>query len=102
MAHDVFLSHAAADRAAALAVLDGLERAGIRCWIAPRDVPAIADGRASQQATASRRPSLSSRVIKKLRATMPGEVCLVSGHAGQLSSRVRSRVLEMAFSHRCP
>jgi adenylate cyclase len=40
MAHDVFLSHAAADRAAALAVLDGLERAGIRCWIAPRDVPA--------------------------------------------------------------
>jgi adenylate cyclase len=40
MAHDVFLSHAAADRTAALAVLDGLERAGIRCWIAPRDVPA--------------------------------------------------------------
>lgn len=40
MAHDVFLSHAAADRSAALAVLDGLERAGIRCWIAPRDVPA--------------------------------------------------------------
>ncbi|NJD32317.1 MAG: TIR domain-containing protein [Gammaproteobacteria bacterium] len=40
MAHDVFLSHAAADRAAALAVLEGLERAGIRCWIAPRDVPA--------------------------------------------------------------
>ena len=40
MAHAVFLSHAAAARAAALAVLDGLERAGIRCWIAPRDVPA--------------------------------------------------------------
>jgi adenylate cyclase len=40
MSHNVFLSHAAADRAAALAVLDGLERAGIRCWIAPRDVQA--------------------------------------------------------------
>jgi adenylate cyclase len=40
MAHDVFLSHSAADRAAALALLDGLERAGIRCWIAPRDVAA--------------------------------------------------------------
>jgi adenylate cyclase len=40
MAHDVFLSHAAADRATALSVLEGLERAGIRCWIAPRDVPA--------------------------------------------------------------
>jgi len=38
MAHDVFLSHASPDRAAALAVLEGLERAGIRCWIAPRDV----------------------------------------------------------------
>ena len=40
MAHDVFLSHSAADRTAALALLDGLERAGIRCWIAPRDVAA--------------------------------------------------------------
>jgi len=38
MAHDVFLSHASPDRTAALAVLEGLERAGIRCWIAPRDV----------------------------------------------------------------
>jgi adenylate cyclase len=40
MAHDVFLSHAANDRVAALAVLAGLEGAGIRCWIAPRDIPA--------------------------------------------------------------
>lgn len=40
MSHDVFLSHSAADRGAALALLDGLERAGIRCWIAPRDVAA--------------------------------------------------------------
>jgi adenylate cyclase len=40
MAHDVFLSHSAADRVAALALLEGLERAGIRCWIAPRDVAA--------------------------------------------------------------
>jgi len=38
MAHDVFLSHASPDRTTALAVLEGLERAGIRCWIAPRDV----------------------------------------------------------------
>jgi adenylate cyclase len=40
MAHDVFLSHAAADRSTAMAVLAGLESAGIRCWIAPRDIPA--------------------------------------------------------------
>jgi adenylate cyclase len=38
MAHDVFLSHSAADKAAAQSVLAGLESRGIRCWIAPRDV----------------------------------------------------------------
>ncbi len=40
MPHDVFLSYSAADKATALAVLAGLERQGIRCWIAPRDIPA--------------------------------------------------------------
>ena len=40
MANDVFLSYAAADKAAALAVLAGLEGNGVRCWIAPRDIPA--------------------------------------------------------------
>jgi adenylate cyclase len=40
MPHDVFLSYSAADRATALTVLAALEDQGIRCWIAPRDVPA--------------------------------------------------------------
>jgi adenylate cyclase len=40
MAHDVFLSYAAADKAIALEVVKGLEDHGIRCWIAPRDIPA--------------------------------------------------------------
>jgi adenylate cyclase len=40
MAIDVFLSYAAPDRAAALAVLAGLEANSVRCWIAPRDIPA--------------------------------------------------------------
>ena len=40
MAHDVFLSYSAADKDSALAVLAGLENQGIRCWIAPRDIPA--------------------------------------------------------------
>ena len=40
MAFDVFLSYAAADKEAALAVLAGLEGKGVRCWIAPRDIPA--------------------------------------------------------------
>jgi adenylate cyclase len=39
MAHDVFLSYAAADKAVALTVLKGLEDQKIRCWIAPRDIP---------------------------------------------------------------
>jgi hypothetical protein len=38
MAHDVFISYSSMDQPAALAVLHGLESAGIRCWIAPRDI----------------------------------------------------------------
>jgi len=40
MAHDVFLSYSAADKASATAVVAGLESHGIRCWMAPRDIPA--------------------------------------------------------------
>lgn len=43
MPHDVFLSYASTDRAAAEAVCTALETRGIRCWVAPRDVPAGAD-----------------------------------------------------------
>ncbi|MEO5800065.1 MAG: toll/interleukin-1 receptor domain-containing protein, partial [Gemmatimonadales bacterium] len=38
MAHDVFISYSSTDQPAALAVLHGIEAAGIRCWIAPRDI----------------------------------------------------------------
>jgi TolB-like protein len=44
---EVFLSYASQDAAFANAVVGTLERAGIKCWIAPRDVPAgapYADG----------------------------------------------------------
>ena len=34
----LFVSHVAEDRGAALQVVDALERRGVRCWIAPRDV----------------------------------------------------------------
>jgi hypothetical protein len=43
MPHDVFLSYASTDRAAAEAICTALETRGIRCWVAPRDVPAGAD-----------------------------------------------------------
>lgn len=39
MAHDVFISYSSTDQTAALAVLHGLEARGIRCWMAPRDIP---------------------------------------------------------------
>jgi hypothetical protein len=38
MAHDVFISHSSNNRPVANAVCAALEHAGIRCWIAPRDV----------------------------------------------------------------
>jgi hypothetical protein len=38
MAHDIFLSHSRHDKLTADAVCNRLESAGIRCWIAPRDV----------------------------------------------------------------
>lgn len=39
MGHDVFISHATEDQAAAGSVCDALEAAGVPCWIAPRDIP---------------------------------------------------------------
>jgi TIR domain len=38
LAHDVFISYTTTDKAVADAVCHRLEAAGIRCWIAPRDV----------------------------------------------------------------
>src|SRR5258706_14719264 len=43
MAHDVFISHSAKDKVAADAVCAVLERHGVRCWIAPRDILPGAD-----------------------------------------------------------
>jgi hypothetical protein len=38
MPYDVFISHSSKDRLTASAVCNRLESAGIRCWIAPRDI----------------------------------------------------------------
>jgi len=38
MSHDVFISHSAVDKRMADAACAALERVGIRCWIAPRDI----------------------------------------------------------------
>jgi hypothetical protein len=39
MAHDVFISYSTQDKLTADAVCGILEASGIRCWIAPRDIP---------------------------------------------------------------
>src|SRR2546425_3269105 len=38
MAHDVFISHSHKDKAAADAMCATLEKHGVRCWVAPRDI----------------------------------------------------------------
>src|SRR5256886_12652044 len=38
MPHDVFISHSSQDKTVGDAVCGALEGAGVRCWIAPRDV----------------------------------------------------------------
>ncbi len=38
MAHDVFISHSSKDKLVSDAVCSNLEHAGIRCWMAPRDI----------------------------------------------------------------
>lgn len=47
MEHDVFLSYSTADKAAADAACAYLERSGIRCWVAPRDIVPGSDWGAS-------------------------------------------------------
>lgn len=39
MNHDVFISYSSRDKVAAQAICHALEQNGIRCWIAPRDIP---------------------------------------------------------------
>jgi hypothetical protein len=54
MAHDVFICYSANDKAAAQSICARLESAGVRCWIAPRDIrPEMSWSRqASQRSTA--------------------------------------------------
>jgi hypothetical protein len=39
MAHDVFISHSSVNKKAADAICHALEQNGVKCWIAPRDIP---------------------------------------------------------------
>ena len=43
MEHDVFISYSSQDKVAADAICHILEQNEVRCWIAPRDIPAGAE-----------------------------------------------------------
>jgi hypothetical protein len=43
MSHEVFVSYSSADRHIAEAAAAALERGGVRCWIAPRNIPPGSD-----------------------------------------------------------
>ena len=43
MAHDIFISHSSKDKPIADGICANLEAAGLRCWIAPRDIAAGED-----------------------------------------------------------
>jgi hypothetical protein len=38
LGHDLFVSYASQDAAVANSIVEGLEREGVKCWMAPRDV----------------------------------------------------------------
>lgn len=85
MAHDVFISHAEEDRAAAQVVCSRLEDDGLRCWIAPRDIQPGADWGGAIVAAIR-----SSRVL----------ILVFSEHAN--ASRHVPRELERAINHGIP
>jgi hypothetical protein len=56
MSHDVFISHSSKDKTIADATCAALENAGIRCWVAPRDIlPGVNWGEAIVDAIAGSR-----------------------------------------------
>jgi len=79
---DVFISHSSQDAKVAQAVCDTLERAGLRCWIAPRDIaPGMDYAEALSQAIATSRSLL----------------LVFSSHANK--SRQVAAEIERAFNH---
>ncbi|RUP32987.1 MAG: TIR domain-containing protein [Mycolicibacterium sp.] len=99
----VFISHASADARAAIALVDDLERAGISCWIAPRD---ILPGRdyATEIVNAIRRSSVVLLLVSA--HSNQSEHCLreleiaVNADAKLLPLRLDSAPLSPGFEYR--
>jgi hypothetical protein len=83
MAHDVFISYSIKDKAIADAICAHLEAAGMRCWIAPRDITAGEDW-----------PTAITRAISQGRVL----VLVFSAHSN--SSDDVSRELFLAANHK--
>ena len=82
VAHDVFISYSSKDKAVADATCARLEQAGVRCWIAPRDItPGIEYGEA---------------LINAIRASKV--MVVIFSDSAQQSPQVR-REVERAVSH---
>jgi hypothetical protein len=85
MAHDVFISYSSKDKEAAKAVCAKLESEGIKCWIAPRDIPPSA-----KYAQSIMKGISSSRVM----------IFIFSSHAGS-SEHIESEI-DRAFNKNIP
>ena len=60
MTHDVFISHARKDKSIVDVICEKLESAGVRCWIAARDISASEDWTAATRNTIGSSRRLSS------------------------------------------
>lgn len=86
-AHDVFVSYSTHDKPVADAIVARLEQAGIRCWVAPRDViPGEVWGEAILRAIQSSRLMVvvlsgaaneSRQVIREVERAVAGDVVVV-------------------------
>jgi hypothetical protein len=85
MAHDIFVSHSNKDKIAADAVVAHLERDGLRCWCAPRDILPGA--------------SWASSIVKGINSCK-AMVVIFSANANQ-SDHIR-REVERAVNHGIP
>lgn len=85
MNHDVFISYSSMNITAAQAVCHELEEHGIRCWMAPRDIP-----------VGAKYASIITHAIKECKV-----VVLVFSEYSALSPWVESEI-NLAFSNRKP
>jgi sulfatase modifying factor 1 len=85
MGHDVFVSHSSKDKLIADALVAHLERSGIRCWVAPRDILPGA--------------SWAGSILKAI-SDAKLMVLVFSGHTND-SPHIR-REVERAVHHRIP